>query len=140
MKGRSHETGNDHNAGAFGLRLDFGDVLGSVGAVSKRSWIGGGNEMQHDKDRRVEQQRQVDQARADVAEQRTRRQDAVIQLAKAREQLLALSILMYERARLEEAAGEYDLADWLHDIGRMARDIRANQTVDVLEAIGTHER
>jgi hypothetical protein len=84
----------------------------------------------------VHEQRQIDQARKDGAERIQRGQDAIIRLAFAREQLLALSILMYELARTEEDAGRYEIVDLLHEFARIARDIRANQTVERLSKVG----
>lgn len=90
---------------------------------------------QHEAERAGQLQRQIDQARKDGAERRKRDLAAVVQLAKAREQLLALSILLYDMARTEELAGKYELVDTLHEIARMARDIRANQTVEKLREV-----
>ena len=103
---------------------------------NKSGWIGGQNERQHDIDRRRDEQASVDHARREMDERRRRGQDAMIQLAKAKEQLLALSLWLRQRSALEERAGQYELADWLMVVSRCARDIRANQTVPELEEVG----
>ena len=123
------------------MHLDWADVLVCGDVMSKRpTWIGGGNELQSEFEQKVEEQRQIDEVWAKGAERRKHQQDAVDQLAKAREQLLALSIMLYRRARIEDQCGEYDFSIFLHHVGRMCRDIRANWTVNELEAIGTKER
>jgi hypothetical protein len=103
----------------------------------KRStWIGGGQESQTEKDDKIHVQAQVDQVRLEGIQRRQRGQDAILQLAFAREQLLAMSVLMYGLARDEERAGRYEIVDILHEVARMARNIRANQTVDRLSKVG----
>jgi len=94
------------------------------------------NERQHDIDHRAEEQRQIDQVRADGEQRRKDAQMAILKLAFAREQLLALSMLIYERARAADSEGHYGTAALLNTVARMVRDIRANQPVDVLQQIG----
>ena len=103
----------------------------------KRStWIGGGQESQTEKDDKIYVQAQVDQVRLEGIQRRQRGQDAIIQLAFAREQLLALSMMLYSMSRAEGLNGHYETSDMLHNLARMARSIRANQTVDELSKVG----
>ena len=90
---------------------------------------------QADGDRAAHEQRQVDRARDAPRARVQRGQDAMIQLAKAREQLLALSILLYGRARDEHNNGHHETVILLHELAHMARDIRANLTAPELELV-----
>ena len=101
------------------------------GPLKRHGWIGG-SPSDYEIQERAHEQRQIDKARTDADERRKRGQDAISQLAKAREQLLALSMLLYQQARVEEQAGSYEMVDRLHKLARTVRDIRANKTVTEL--------
>jgi len=100
----------------------------------RNKWIGGG-ETDLEREARVHEQRQIDQVRKEGNEHRQQRQDAIILLAKAREQLLALSMLMYEWALTEHDNGDHDTVLLLHELAHMVRDVRANRPVPELARI-----
>jgi hypothetical protein len=95
----------------------------------------GWNERYHDHERAGHEQRQIDQVRDESDQRYRRRYQAIEQLAFAREQLLALSVLLYRKAELAEAAGHYELVELLHQVAKTCRNIRANQTVPELEQV-----
>jgi len=100
----------------------------------RSGWIGGEPD-RWEIDRKAEEQRQIDQVRDEGAERWKRRNEAAERLSKAREQLLAFSIVMYQRARTEELNGNYELMELILEYAQMVRDICANQTVERLKDV-----
>lgn len=91
--------------------------------------------MPHDVDRRGDLDRQIREVRKEANARIQRGQDAMIQLAKAREQLLALSLLIHRQIAHESECASHEVAAALSPFPKMLRDIRANQTVAELEQI-----
>jgi hypothetical protein len=103
--------------------------------MSRSRWIGG-DPAQWEIERNADLKCQINAVHDESDARYKRKHDAVEQLAFAREQLLALSIVMYEMARDQELGGAYDVVDLLHELTSMIRDIRVNKTVDRLKAVG----
>ena len=101
--------------------------------MTKRStWIGGGNDLQDEIDHRGYQERQLKEIYADADARTKAGEDAIKQLELAREQMLALSSMVYAAAELAEREGHWDSSTMLCLVGRFIRDIRANQVVPEL--------
>jgi len=92
-------------------------------------------ERDHDVAQRGAENRQLEQVYADADERRARGRKAIGQLAHTREQLLALSILILKRASIADRECRYDEAVQLYELAYLVRQVRANQTVPVLDRI-----
>jgi hypothetical protein len=103
--------------------------------MSRSRWIGG-DPAQWEIERLADLKCQINAVHDATDARIDRAERAVDQLAFAREQLLALSMVMYEMARDQELGGAYDVVDLLHELTSMIRDIRVNKTVDRLKGVG----
>jgi hypothetical protein len=107
--------------------------------MSRSRWIGG-DPAQWEIERLADLKCQISDVHDESDAHFKRKYDSVEQLAFVREQLLALSIIMYERALTEELAGNYEIVEMLHNLAADVRDIRVNKTVDRLSAVKAAEK